>query len=80
MSLVAHWAEWEKARAEYNRIDVPVLLVYGDHDWSRSEERATNQRVIPGAKMTIVRDAGHFLSLDAPEPVIQLIFSFSRDK
>jgi len=80
MSLIGHWAEWEKARAEYNRIDVPVLLVYGDHDWSRSEERATNQRVIAGAKMTIVKDAGHFLSLDAPGPLIQLILSFSRNK
>ena len=73
MSLVAHWAEWEKARPEYNRIDVPVLLVYGDHDWSHPEEREANQRVIPGAQMTIVKDAGHFLALDAPEALPQLI-------
>ena len=73
MSLVAHWAEWEKPRAEYNKIDVPVLLVYGDHDWSRPEEREANQRAIPRAKMTIVKDAGHFLALDAPEALAQLI-------
>ncbi len=73
MSLVAHWAEWEKARPEYNQIDVPVLLVYGDHDWSRPEEREANQRAISGAQITIVKDAGHFLALDAPEALTQLI-------
>ena len=73
MSLVAHWAEWEKARPAYNQIDVPVLLVYGDHDWSRPDEREANQRAIPGAKMTIVKNAGHFLALDAPEALTQLI-------
>jgi pimeloyl-ACP methyl ester carboxylesterase len=77
MSLVAHWAEWEKARAEYNQIDVPVLLVYGDHDWSRPEERKANQRAIPGARLTIVKDAGHFLALDAPEALTQLTRDFT---
>ena len=73
MSLVAHWAEWEKVRVEYAKINLPVQLVYGDHDWSRPEERDANKRAIPGAQMTIVKDAGHFLALDAPEALIQLI-------
>lgn len=78
MSLVAHWPEWEQVRAEYNQIDVPVLLVYGDHDWSRPEERETNQQAIPGARMTVVKDSGHFLTLDAPEALTQLIRNFAR--
>ncbi len=78
MSLVAHWADWEKLRAEYNQIDVPVLLVYGDHDWSRPEEREANQRAIPGARMTTVKDAGHFLCLDAPEELTQIILNFAH--
>jgi pimeloyl-ACP methyl ester carboxylesterase len=76
MSLVAHWADWEKARAQYQQIDVPVLLVYGDHDWSRPEEREADHREIPGAQMTVVLDAGHFLALDAPEALTQLIRDF----
>jgi len=78
MSLVAHWPEWEKARADYNQIDVPVWLIYGDHDWSSPEEREANQRAIPGAKITIVKDAGHFLALDAPEAMAQLVRDFAR--
>jgi len=77
MSLVAHWADWEKARAEYPKIDIPVLLVYGDHDWSRAEEREANHRAIPGSQMEIMSDAGHFLALDAPEALTQLIRDFT---
>jgi len=77
MSLVAHWADWEKTRVEYAKINLPVLLVYGDYDWSRPEERDANKRAIPGAQMTIVKDAGHFLALDAPEALTQLIRDFT---
>jgi pimeloyl-ACP methyl ester carboxylesterase len=80
MSLVAHWPDWEKARAEYNKIAIPVLLVYGDHDWSRPEEQEANQRAIPGARMTTVKDAGHFLCLDAAEELTQIISNFAHAK
>ncbi|MFQ6674605.1 MAG: alpha/beta fold hydrolase, partial [Fidelibacterota bacterium] len=78
MSLAHHWAGWEDARAHYGKIAVPVLLVYGEGDWSRPDEREANRRAIPGAQMTIVKDAGHFLSLDAPEAVIQHILRFTH--
>lgn len=82
MSLVRHWAGWDRGRVDYAKIAVPVVLVYGEHDWSRPEEREANQRVIPGSRMTIVRGAGHFLSLDAPEAVIEIIrnFTLAREK
>lgn len=80
MSLVAHWPEWEKAQTEYSHIDVPVLLIYGDHDWSYADEREANRRAIPEAEMTIVKDAGHFLTLDAPEALAQLVLDFARQQ
>lgn len=80
MSLVAHWAEWEKARAEYAKIDVPVLLVYGEQDWSRPNEREANHGTIPRSRMTTVSGASHFLSLDAPEEFTQIIFNFTHAK
>jgi pimeloyl-ACP methyl ester carboxylesterase len=80
MSLVSHWAEWEKLREEYAKIEIPVLLVYGDHDWSRPDEREANHKIIPGSEIKTVGGAGHFLSLDAPGPLTQLILTFSRAK
>lgn len=78
MSLVSHWAEWEQVRGEYARIEIPVLLVYGEHDWSRRDEREANHKIIPGSQVRTINSAGHFLSLDAPEPLIQLILTFNR--
>jgi len=73
MSLVHQWPSWERGRAEYPRIRVPVLLLYGDHDWSRAAEREANAREIPGAQLRTVARAGHFLSLDAPEEIIRAV-------
>jgi pimeloyl-ACP methyl ester carboxylesterase len=80
MSLVRHWSDWERARAEYGNIDRPTLLLYGDHDWSRAEEREANRRDIPGAQWQLIKDAGHFLSLDAPNDVLRAILDFTAGK
>ena len=77
-SLVRHWASWEAARAEYAGLDRPTLLLYGDHDWSRGIERAANARAIPGAELLVIKDAGHFLSLDAPEETVAAILAWAQ--
>ena len=78
MSLVRHWAGWERARAEYQSIDTPVLLVYGDHDWSRVAEREADRQAIPGAQFRTVKEAGHFLALDAPDELIRAVLGFTK--
>ena len=78
MSLVRHWPEWERARAEYGSIDRPVLLLYGDHDWSRPAEREANRRAVPGAEMRIISGAGHFLALDTPEELVRSVVGFTQ--
>ena len=50
MSLVRNWSTWEAVRAGYGAIDRPVLPLYGDHDWSRGEERLATARLVPGAE------------------------------
>lgn len=78
MSLIRNSPEWERVRAEYAKIEIPVLLIYGDHDWSRPKEREADGRAIPGARFAMVKDGGHFLSLDAPRDLNRLILDFSR--
>ena len=73
VQLVRHWPSWEQARAEYGNIVLPVLLLDGDHDWSRDAEREADHRAIPGSRIRIVKDAGHFLALDAPSAFVQAI-------
>ncbi len=76
MSLVRHWPDWESARREYGKIDRPVLLLYGDHDWSREAEREANRQAIPAVRSRTVGNAGHFLSLDAPDELVQGVSEF----
>ena len=75
-SLIHHWPSWEEERERYGDLRVPVLLLYGDHDWSRPDERAETARRVPGASIHTVDSAGHFLSFDAPEDVIPRVVEF----
>jgi pimeloyl-ACP methyl ester carboxylesterase len=78
MSLVRNWESWEAGRAEYGSINRPTLLLYGDHDWSRDDERLADARAIPGAELRVVKDAGHFLSLDAPDETVAAILAWAH--
>ena len=77
INLIRHAAKWEQARHVYAQINIPVVLVYGDKDWSYESERKRTLEEIPGAKLEIVKDGGHFLSLDQPGEVIRLIKQYA---
>jgi pimeloyl-ACP methyl ester carboxylesterase len=64
---------WARVRAQYPRIRVPVHLVYGNQDWSRTTERNANARAISTARLTILPGAGHFSSLEKPALVAEII-------
>ena len=72
-SLNREWRSWIAARAGYTRIALPVTLVYGDHDWSRPDEREANTRAIPGVDAVSLEQCGHFASLEQPDKVAELI-------
>ena len=42
---------------EYAQVDRPALLIYGDYDWSRANERESDRRAIPGAKLRIIKES-----------------------
>ncbi|MBL6935801.1 MAG: alpha/beta hydrolase [Alphaproteobacteria bacterium] len=79
LSLIRNAEKWEDAREEYQNIQIPVLLVYGDQDWSHPEERTTNQQAIPGSGMETVPEGSHFLPMDRPQEVIRHIMEFSTE-
>jgi pimeloyl-ACP methyl ester carboxylesterase len=79
LNLIRHMPLWRKAHHVYGRVRVPVLLVYGDRDWSRHDERQQTLSDIPGARLVTVESGGHFLPLDRPEAVVQNIRAFARE-
>jgi pimeloyl-ACP methyl ester carboxylesterase len=56
---------------------VHVLLIWGDQDWARPDERERDRALIPGVQMTTVENGGHFLPLDRPRELVDLIVRFA---
>jgi pimeloyl-ACP methyl ester carboxylesterase len=75
LRLLSNERRWSQARDEYPRIGVPSLLVYGDQDWAPERVREIDRRCIPGVKTTCLA-GGHFLSLDQPQKLAELITQF----
>jgi pimeloyl-ACP methyl ester carboxylesterase len=75
-SLSRNWQSWIAARERYPAIQIPVILVYGDHDWSNHGERDANRRAIPAVRPTTIHDSGHFSALEKPAHVTALIRDF----
>jgi pimeloyl-ACP methyl ester carboxylesterase len=76
--LIRHLPLWRKAHESYGWVNVPVLLVYGDRDWSRESERQQTLREVPSARLVTVENGGHFLPLDQPEAVVHNIRAFAH--
>ena len=77
LSLLRSANSWQDATGRYEYIDVPVLLIWGSHDWSTLEERRYDESLIPSAKTSTIENGGHFLPLDQASEVIKLIKKFN---
>ncbi len=63
------------ARALYGRVPGPVILIYGDHDWSRVPEREANLALLRGADSISLPDTGHFAALEQPARVAEILLT-----
>lgn len=61
------------ARSRYREVKAPVHLVYGEMDWSRPSDREANKQLLPAADFTQVRKAGHFIALERPDVLADLL-------
>ncbi len=78
ISLLRERDHFQDARKNYPKIKVPVLLIFGDQDWATQDERTRTRDLIPGVRMEIVDNGGHFLSLDQPGSLLNLIIQFAQ--
>jgi pimeloyl-ACP methyl ester carboxylesterase len=77
LSLLRSAESWERARQDYGRVNVPVLLIFGDKDWSRPSERERMRALIPNVVVKTIEGGGHFLPLDRPRELSELIAGFA---
>jgi pimeloyl-ACP methyl ester carboxylesterase len=76
LNLLAHERRWSEARKSYPQIRVPTRLIYGEQDWAPVAERERTGGLIPSVAVTTVAEGSHFLSLDRPAELIELIVGF----
>lgn len=62
-----------EARDRYPEVAVPVHFVYGEKDWSRRSDRQANRNLLPNAAFAEVPGAGHFLSLQRPDVLANVL-------
>ena len=66
-----HLAKW------LHRIDVPTLLIWGDHDRAFPKEYAlAYQKAISGAKLVLVPECGHVPQIEKPDAFVAALESF----
>lgn len=71
-NILKNWRSWSQATELYPQVTSPVTLIYGEHDWSRQQERTRTLHQLATAKLETVTGAGHFLSVDHPEALKKL--------
>ena len=77
INLLRNAVSWETATAAYGSINVPVCLIWGEKDWARAHEREHDERLLTGAQTVTIKNGGHFLPLDRPRELHELIVHFA---
>ena len=78
MSLLSHERQWAEARNFYPKIKIPTLLIYGEQDWAPTAQRERTAGLIPKVTVKTIGNGGHFLSLDRPAELGELIAGFAE--
>ncbi len=59
-----------------NRLTIPTLVIHGDYDFVPMTCAAHIAQAIPGARLVVLRECGHFSFLERPDEVGKEIVSF----
>ena len=74
-AVYANLPSLRAARSRYPEVSAPIHLVYGEKDWSRSSDQQANRQLLPAAGFTEVPGAGHFIALERPDVLANLLTS-----
>ena len=71
--LYKHWRSWLDARSLYKSVEAPIILTYGEDDWSQPEEREERRISLSPERYVIFEKSGHFSALEMPEQLANVI-------
>jgi pimeloyl-ACP methyl ester carboxylesterase len=73
-STFAGWRSWAQATDKYAAVKAPVILVYGENDWSTPAERKRTSEALK-VQPIILEKTGHFTFVDRPEKLAAIVLS-----
>ncbi len=70
----------DSVRYKVNKISVPTLIVWGEHDSvTHVRDARYLYRKIPGAKLEFIKDAGHLAHIERPEAFNKVVRNFLNE-
>lgn len=72
-NVLFNFQSWTEAKKLYEKVSIPVKLIYGENDWANENERNTTKRLLGLDSYNIIDNCGHFSFLERPEEVAKII-------
>ena len=74
-NVLKNYKSWTEAKKLYNKIKIPIGLVYGDNDWANENNKNDTKDIFGLADYNIIKDCGHFSFLEKPKEVSKILSS-----
>ena len=74
-NVLKNYKSWTEAKKLYNKIKIPVKLIYGDNDWANEKNKNDTKDFLGLQNYNIIKDCGHFSFLEKPSIVAKIISS-----
>ena len=71
--VLKNYKSWTEAKKFYNKIKIPVKLIYGDNDWANENNKNDTKDSFGLASYDIINNCGHFSFLEKPKEVAKII-------
>ena len=74
-NVLKNYKSWTEAKKIYNKIKIPVKLIYADNDWANEINRNDTKNNFGLSNYHIIKNCGHFSFLEQPKEVAKIIIN-----
>lgn len=74
-NVLSNFRSWSDAKDIYQKVRIPVKLIYGSDDWANENDRVESQKFLALKGFDIIENCGHFSFLENPKKVSEIIMN-----
>ena len=72
-NVLSNFKSWVDVKNSYSKVNLPIKLIYGSHDWAKQKDRKTTQKLLRLKRFETIKDCGHFSFLEKPNKVAEIL-------